>query len=292
MSLVELPRHSWGPVDLDESRATELLEAGTVLYLPHLRFELAAGEAPLLSPAYGDGKAKNISYRGPNQRLQGAQGTPDELEALTGMIVRFRTQAEQLIHQLFPTYRGFTRTGFTSYRPFEVETRSTSWRQDDTRLHVDSFPSNPTRGLRLLRVFSNIHPKDTPRVWRIGEPFADYAWRFLPKTRGLWPLEASVLSLLGLTKSRRSPYDHLMGQLHDLGKGDLDYQQKAPQQTVAFPPGSTWVCFSDQVLHAVMAGQFLLEQTFYLKPEHLKSSDQGPLAVLERLTGQTHLARG
>jgi len=31
----------------------------------------------------------------------------------------------------------------TSYRPFDVDRRKLSWRRDDTRLHVDAFPSNP-----------------------------------------------------------------------------------------------------------------------------------------------------
>ena len=30
------------------------------------------------------------------------------------------------------------------------------------------------------------------------------------------------------------------------------YQRDAPQREVRFPPGTTWLCFSDQVTHAVM----------------------------------------
>ncbi len=41
--------------------------------------------------------------------------------------------------------------------------------------------------------------------------------------------------------------------------------------------------FSDQVLHAVMSGQFVLEQTFYLRPEHLVHTASGPLRILEGL---------
>ena len=56
-----------------------------------------------------------------------------------------------------------------------------------------------------------------------------------------------------MTKSLRSEYDHLMLQLHDGMKSDLDYQEKCEQQTVPFPAGSVWVCFSDQTSHAVMS---------------------------------------
>ena len=34
-------------------------------------------------------------------------------------------------------------------------------------------------------------------------------------------------------------------------------------------PGTTWICFTDQVLHAAMSGQHLLEQTFVLEPENM-----------------------
>ena len=44
------------------------------------------------------------------------------------------------------------------------------------------------------------------------------------------------------------------------------FRSDCPQREVAFAPGTTWVVFSDQVLHAVMSGQFMMEQTFWLSP--------------------------
>ena len=55
--------------------------------------------------------------------------------------------------------------------------------------------------------------------------------------------QAKVLQALRVTKSFRSEYDHLMLQLHDGMKGDLEYQRTSPQETVPFPAGSVWVCF-------------------------------------------------
>lgn len=288
----EFPRDSWGNDHLTPDRGLEsTLEAGHVLYFPHLSFKLSEAETRFLDPAWSDGKSKNISYRGPEVPLQGAMGSESDIEALKALVARFSNQAEGLVETLFPSYRGHLRKGFTSYRPAHVETRVTSWRKDDTRLHVDSFPSNPTGGLRLLRVFTNINPNGLPRTWRVGEPFKDYAARFIPSTKAMWPGQAWAMDALGLTKSKRSPYDHLMGQLHDLGKHDLDYQKNAPQLTLDIPPGATWVVFSDQVLHAVMSGQFMLEQTFYLKPEHLKDPAKGPLRILEQLTNRSLLTQ-
>jgi hypothetical protein len=54
---------------------------------------------------------------------------------------------------------------------------------------------------------------------------------------------------------------------------------------VAFAPGTTWVVFSDQVLHAVMSGQFMMEQTFWL-PRRPAAARTLPLRVLEQMTGR------
>lgn len=168
----------------------------------------------------------------------------------------------------------------------QVETRETSWRKDDSRLHVDAFPSRPNYGERILRVFTNVNPAGVPRVWRVGEPFEDVAKRFLPHIKPQVPGVAWLLELLHVTKSRRSAYDHLMLKLHDSMKADLDYQKNSPQQTMPFPSGSVWVCFSDQASHAVMSGQFMLEQTFFLPVGAMARPQRAPLGILERLQGR------
>lgn len=279
----ECPIDTWETAP-DGQNWTECLETGQVLYLPRLAFAVGEAERRFFAEGWTDGKAKNISLRG--TELRGAVGAPDAVAALQTMLARFSDGAERLVHGLFPGYRPYLRRGFASYRTVRAEGRATSWRKDDSRLHVDSFPSNPTGGKRLLRVFANINPEGKPRVWRVGEPFEPYARKFLPLTRRPWPGSAWALERLGLTKSRRSEYDHLMGQLHDLGKADLDYQAQVPQETFAFPPGSAWIVYSDQVLHAVLSGQYMLEQTFYLDVEHQARPETAPLKVLERLTGR------
>ncbi|MBS1212803.1 MAG: hypothetical protein H6R26_1420, partial [Proteobacteria bacterium] len=147
----------------------EILESGNVLYFPRLRFALEGNEERFLSDRWSDGKSKNISLRrkGATSLLRGSEGSPDELEELRAMMQRFADSAELLVRRLFPFYQPTIRRGFTSFRPHAVTGRETSWRKDDTRLHVDSFPSNPTGGKRLLRVFTNVHPDAVPRVWRV-----------------------------------------------------------------------------------------------------------------------------
>ena len=265
------------------------VESGQVLWFPQLRFELLPGEARLLDPAVGDAKAKNISLRAEGDALRGASPSADDQAALRALLLRFRNQAMALVGRLLPHYRGRAKIGNASFRPYAVEGRQRSWRQDDSRLHVDAFPSNPSRGQRLLRVFTNLNPRGEPRVWRVGEPFEDFARRHVARIPRPLPGAAWAMHRLGVTKRRRSEYDHLMLQLHDRGKADLGWQRDSPQLTMPFPPGSSWVCFSDQVLHAVMSGQFMLEMTVLLQPEDLLTPQTSPLHVLQRLAGRTLL---
>jgi hypothetical protein len=269
----------------------DAIEHGEVLHFPHMAFVLEPGEARFLDTRWSDGKAKNISLRGTGDpdadALRGAAGAPGDQGALRALVARYRDHATALVDRLFPHYRGHLRRGNTSLRPFGIEGRATSWRKDDARLHVDAFPSNPMRGVRLLRVFNNLNPHGKPRVWRVGEAFDVFAPKFLPQIPPPLPGSAWLLRTLRITKSRRSEYDHLMLGLHDRGKADLDYQRNAPQQRIDFMPGATWVVFSDQVLHAAMSGQFMMEQTFYLDAGGEKHPETAPRAVLERLVGRT-----
>jgi hypothetical protein len=203
------------------------------------------------------------------------------------MLSRYNQYSEALVRRLFPHYTANLRRGNASYRPREVKGRVTSWRKDDARLHVDAFPSNPTRGTRLLRVFTNLNPHGKPRVWRVGEAFDAHADHFLPRIPRPLPGSAWGLHALRITKAERTEYDHIMLQLHDRGKADLEYQRVSPQQTVELMPGTSWVVFSDQVLHAVMSGQHMMEQTFLLEPRQQKDPDTSPLYRLERKLGRS-----
>jgi hypothetical protein len=282
--ILEIDAAAWQIPNANENWIAAL-EAGKVLYFPRLAFDIAAGEQRFFSPDIRDPKARNISLDAAG-KLKGALGDDATQAALAAMVGRFRKQAQTLIDTLLPRYAGALRLAPTSYRPMQVETRAQSWRADDRRLHVDAFPSRPNYGERILRVFTNVNPEGQPRVWRVGEPFEDVARRFLPRAKPYSRWQAKALAALHVTKSLRSEYDHLMLQLHDGMKGDLEYQQSAPQITMPFPPGSVWVCFSDQTSHAVMSGQYMMEQTFHLPVDKQYDTQSSPLAILSRLTGR------
>jgi hypothetical protein len=279
------PDTSWAD-DGPTRHVEQAVEDGLVLSFPQLPFELAESERRFLDPRWADGKAKNISVRWPAGELRGAAGDAADLAALKAMIVRYAEQSEAFALRLFPHYRGHLQRGNTSFRPVDVAGRETSWRKDDTRLHIDAFPSNPMQGTRLLRVFCNVNPNGEPRRWRVGEPFEALARRYLPSIPQPAPGSAWLMETLHITKRRRTEYDHVMLQLHDRAKADAAFQSGSPQARVDFAPRTTWVVFSDQVLHAAMGGQHMMEQTFYLAPERQHRPEASPLGVLERLMGR------
>jgi hypothetical protein len=286
--LEELPMREWhGPFAPELCRqAVRALEAGRVLVLPKLAFRTEPEEAAFLSGDVAGGERKNISRDPVTGRIGNTALSPEAATRLGNMIDRFGRSAEQLLRDLLPDYAPTLERARTSFRPVEIEGRPTSPRHDDRLLHVDAFPTRPMLGRRILRVFSNIAPDGVGRAWRVGEPFPDYARRYLPQVGTPLPGSAWLLEKLGITKGRRSAYDYIMLRLHDAGKLDAAYQASAPRADVTFPSGTTWLCFTDQVLHAALSGHCALEQTFHLPVAAMAEPAQAPLSVLERLAGR------
>jgi hypothetical protein len=287
--LETLPITVWhGPFDAElRHRALTALENGKVLVLPDLPFQVGPDEAELLRPDVAGAERKNVSLDPRTGRLGNTALDAGETPRLTAMMRRFGDQSARLLADLLPAYASALEPARTSFRPNEIAGRSYSPRHDDRRLHIDAFPSRPMVGKRILRLFNNVAPDGAVRAWRVGEPFEPFAQRFLPRTGRPLPGSAWFLQRLGITKGRRSRYDHIMLSLHDRSKLDGDYQATAPHADVCFAPGTTWLCFTDQVLHAALAGHCALEQTFHLPVAAMADPGLAPLRVLERLAGHT-----
>ena len=278
---------SWtGPFPEDQrAKAVDALEHGKVLVLPHLAFAFRDDEKDLFTPALSNGKSKNVSLKSSGE-LGGTVATGDVARRLAGMIERFASTATRFMEELIPHYAGHLERAPTSYRPVEISGRPSSVIKDDTRLHVDAFPSRPMRGRRIMRLFTNVNPQGRPRIWHVGEPFEDMAKKIGNRASEGSRLHAQLLSTLGITKGERSAYDSLMLALHDGAKRDDVYQKTSPQIEVPFPSGATWICYTDQVMHAALAGQYVLEQTFHLDVDAMARPELSPLKVLERLRGR------
>ena len=285
MNLFTLESRRWDaeyPASVQDT-ATAALEAGSIIVFPHLSFGLEAEELKFLDPHSVHG-AKNVSFNPATGKVGGTTAEGTALDELRGLLDRFSRTTGVLVRALFPSYAPAVQHGRASLRPVEIAGRATSWRADDTRLHVDAFPSLPMKGRRILRVFSNINPSGQPRVWKVGgSSFDTVARRFQSSLRP--PVWGSHLGmyLVRMTKDLRSPYDHYMLQLHDRMKADSDYQAEPDHVTHSFPAGSTWMAYTDQVPHAALAGIHQLEQTFYVPVSSLRNEASAPLRVLEGL---------
>jgi hypothetical protein len=265
------------------NNAIDHLENGQILLFDQLSFSLSADEKKFLTPYCIEKGRKNISYdlhtdviKGVNTHIAQASS------ALKMMMHRYAAQTQALLSRLLPTYETAWQMGRTSFRPIEIMSRTPlSKLKDDRLLHVDAFPTTPVTGKRILRFFTNINPHQLPRRWRKGESFADVSARFLPKLPRPWPLSRRAKQWLKLTRGYQTLYDHYMVHLHDAMKLDDAYQEKFTG-TIDFPAGASWLVFTDSVSHAATAGQFVLEQTFYLPVTAMKFPERSPHHILEK----------
>jgi hypothetical protein len=287
--LKEIAHKAWNEVCSSEIQAQAItaLESGHILLLPQLTFALLPHEQKFLSPEFAHPKAKNISFNVHTDQLRCNSCSTDNFSALKIMIARFSQCAYQLVQQLLIPYTDAIEMGRTSLRVVEIAGRVSSYRKDDTRLHVDAFPATPNQGRRILRVFTNINPVGIDRIWRVGESFDNVAQRFCHVVPGQQKFYARLLKYFKVTKSYRTEYDHIMLHIHDAMKADVNYQQSVQQTEVRFSPNTTWIVQTDHVSHAAMAGQHVLEQTFYVPVGAMINESLSPLRVLENLYGRS-----
>jgi 3-deoxy-D-manno-oct-2-ulosonic acid (Kdo) hydroxylase len=266
------------------------LERGNILFFPCTPFELSENERSVLR-ATGlstSSHHKNIAYRPTLDKVTGFDKTmvqnPDELRSV------MRTYSQRVLgflHKLLPRYMENCRVDFASFRPQEEEGRDLPTKKRNDLLHVDAFPTRPTGGDMILRVFTNVN-STKPRVWMTSDPFEPLARRYameagLPKVAS--QLDGSVFSRFlraaGFPIVQRSAYDRFMLGFHDYLKFNAEYQRTCAKYRFEFPPGSTWMVFTDVVPHAVLSGQFALEQTVIVRRESLVGKQHAPIAILE-----------
>jgi hypothetical protein len=210
------------------------------------------------------------------------------------IIRHYALQVRNFASRFLAPYAGKFQMDYTSFRPLEEEGRDLPLHKRNDLLHVDAFPSRPTRGGRILRVFTNVNPaKD--RVWVVGKRFPELAGKFADSA-GLRKFASgsamrslkSGLSRIGLPIPDRAPYDDFMLHFHDWLKENGDFQaSKEGKEQIQFPPMATWLVFTDGVPHAALSGQFAMEQTLIIPVEALVTPEAAPLRVLERLAGKS-----
>jgi len=274
------------------------LEAGNILYFPGVPFDLPDADRARLLEKRQSGLRfhKNISYRPKTGELRGFDSTsPEDTVELQRIMKKYSAQVVDFVEKCLTPYSAHYTLDYASYRPNEEAGRDLSLHKRNDLLHVDAFPSRPTAGGRILRVFTNINPTRA-RSWIVSDPFEKLAAmhaqaagldrvarRSLSTPARLWRRSGAVIRLFG-GASARTAYDIFMLHFHDWLKENSEFQKNCPKTAINFPPGSTWLVYTDQVPHAVLTGQFALEQTFIVHLDGMVTPEHAPINVLERLS--------
>ena len=284
--------------------ACRRLERGEILFFSSIPFNLPKERQEfLLAQKQAESRFhKNISYRPKTDEIRGVErsGNADAAHEQMQSIMRdYSAEVTRFVKKLLAPYAEKIALDFASFRPLEEHGRDLPLKKRNDLLHVDAFPTRPTHGARILRVFTNINPSESRR-WLTGEPFHAIAPRFADNA-GLREFAYSANSLTGrmrrsavkalgsagLPLPDRSGYDRFMLHFHDWLKENGAYQEEERAKPVQeFLPGCTWLVYTDGVPHAALSGRFALEHTFIVPREALVEPEVAPISVLERLSGK------
>jgi 3-deoxy-D-manno-oct-2-ulosonic acid (Kdo) hydroxylase len=284
--------------DWPEARAREAcrqLEVGHIVFLPHSPIEIPGEDRELLLGRKQSSSAyhKNIAYRPVEDRVTGLdRNEVREAEELRRILREYSRRSVEFLRTFLAPYAQNWKLEFASFRPIEEKGRQARVHARNDLLHFDSFPTRPTNGARILRFFTNINPAQN-RVWLTSQTFEAFGPRMVkagalttslnnPLLQGIY----SVARALHLRKANSSPYDDLMHRCHNAMKENANFQENTPKNRWEFPPNSSWMVFTDCVSHAVLTGQYALEQTFLVPPSALVEPQRSPLAILESVTGR------
>src|SRR5580693_1006100 len=273
------------------------LEAGNILFFPRAPFEISQGDREFLLGQTQTSSAlhKNVAYRPAEDRITGlAKSEHEEAARLRLILKNYSQNATRFLADLLTPYAGKWKLDFASFRPLEERGRPARLHARNDLPHFDSFPTRPTNGDRILRFFSNINPKQN-RVWATSQTFEAIGPHFaqtlgLPSARSNNPVARGLRDLakaIHFPGARRSPYDDFMHRCHNAMKEDATFRETCPKQRWEFPPGSSWMVFTDSVSHAVLEGQYALEQTFLISREAMVEPQKSPIAILERIAGHS-----
>ncbi|HZO90773.1 MAG TPA: Kdo hydroxylase family protein [Chthonomonadaceae bacterium] len=282
-------------------RLCEQLERGNILLLPHAPFVPSEADSAFLRQQHQSEKAyhKNIAYKPRLNRTTGVKAlNTEDAERMNAILGDYSRGAVAFLSALFPNYARAWQVDYASFRPVEEAGRMLPLRHRNDLMHVDAFPTRPTHGGRILRAFTNLNA-DRTRVWATADSFEDLAARYARDAgldRVTSPQAAVARSIaklarkIGMRVPDRSPYDQFMLQFHHYLKANAEFQRTGQRRTLAFAPGATWITFTDQVAHAVLSGQYALEQTCIVPFQAMTLPELAPVAVLERLSGRPLIA--
>lgn len=279
------------PADLPEDliRAScEELERGGIVYFTRIPLQITEQDLAFLRAQKQSDAAyhKNIAYRPLHDRLTGYAG--EDEQRMQQVLRAFSTQALDYMRQFLRPYQFDVE--YASFRPLQEANRKAKQNARNDLIHVDSFPTRPTHGKRILRFFTNIHPS-MKRVWKTGPAFPELARRYAESSGLLQQYRRQrngrgwreALAGMGLPVKVHPAYDQFMHGFHNWLKANSEFQNDPSHPITEMEPLTSWMAITDTASHAVLSGQYALEQTILIHPESLLLPEQAPNRVLEAL---------
>src|SRR5689334_15264223 len=137
----------------------EQLELGSVLFFPGIPYELEPEDLDYLrtQSAANSRFHKNISYRPEEDVLRGFDAGEEDRRRVHVFMREYSAAVSEFLTDFLVPYAGRWQLDYASFRSQEEQGRDLPLHKRNDLLHVDAFPSRPTRGGRILRVFTNIN---------------------------------------------------------------------------------------------------------------------------------------
>lgn len=268
------------------------LERGEIIYFPACPFDLPSESDCefLRQQQLGSSLHKNISFDPATEKTTGYRfASAEQKQRLRRLLEGFSATATAWLTQWLPRYAASWTLDRVHFRPEEEALRNLREVARNDLLHLDTFPTRPARGRRILRLFVNLHDHE-PQTWVTSETFATLLHRYgchagLPSNiDARWPrrLQLGVLGLFQPQSRQRTAYDRFMLRFHHFLKRQQQFQEKSPKRFWTFAPGSAWLLFSDGLSHGELRGQYALDHSYFISQESLALPAESPAAILER----------
>lgn len=289
-------------LQLSSPQATEkTLELGEILHFAECPFPLPTGDdrAFLCRQRIGGLGHKNITFDPETARVSGFRFEAcDQAERLRLLLSDFSTNVTRWLAERLPAYAAAWRLDRATLRSEEEATRRVRMTARDDLLHIDAFPTRPSRGDRILRVYVNINETE-PRVCVTSDRFAELLDRFghqvgLPSPMSkAWieRLGSGLLSFVRPARYLRTTYDQFMVRMHNYLKLNEQFQERCTKRFLNFAPGAAWLFFSDGISHATLRGRCALEHSYFISPDTLALPQESPVALLQQASNAAVLKR-
>jgi len=301
LSRVDDYRHPEGWADAAQAlprarQCCEQLEEGRILFFERSPFDLAkADQESLLTWREGGSRqVSHVSYHPLEGPLAGTMGSKSAGRRVHGIMRHYSSEVTRSVGWLLAPYAMDWTLDHASLRLKPGKGGAVPPRERNDLLHVDAYSTRPTRGRRLLRCFTNIHPVE-PVVWAVAGSFEAVAQAYAEEaglgriaaqgSRRSHPLVRELKMMLGMKALDLTAYDRFMLGFAQHLKGKKDWQEKSRKIRLEFPPGSSWLCLTDGVPHAELSAAGTLEQGFTIPLRVVIRPERAPIRVLEGIAG-------